>query len=226
MADAYRTRLEERLKKVLAEFQVALDPADLVREVSLFAERSDISEEIVRLRSHLEQFDAIMAAAGECGPETRIPHPGNVPRGQHDRLEGQRRGDHQRRDRDQDGHRADPRNDPKHRMSERDNDAARCGRLVVVSGPSGAGKTTVLERRLPALPGAAGARAFGHDPAPAARRNRRRRLPLPHARRSSQAAAATGEFLECFEVFGQGYWYGTLRSEVTAGLKAGKVGRA
>jgi guanylate kinase len=30
------------------------------------------------------------------------------------------------------------------------------------------------------------------------------------------------EFLECFAVFGRGYWYGTLRSEVTSGLKAGK----
>jgi uncharacterized protein (TIGR00255 family) len=60
MVEAYRTRLEERLKKVLAEFQVVLDPADLIREVSLFAERGDISEEIVRLKSHLDQFATIM----------------------------------------------------------------------------------------------------------------------------------------------------------------------
>ena len=51
--------------------------------------------------------------AGEHRAETRIPHPGNVPRGQHDRLEGQRRGNRQGRDRDQDGHRTDPRDDPK-----------------------------------------------------------------------------------------------------------------
>jgi uncharacterized protein (TIGR00255 family) len=31
----------------------------VVREVGLFTDRSDISEEIVRLRSHLQQFDAI-----------------------------------------------------------------------------------------------------------------------------------------------------------------------
>ena len=35
-------------------------PADVIKEVSLFADRSDISEEIVRLRSHLEQFQASM----------------------------------------------------------------------------------------------------------------------------------------------------------------------
>jgi len=58
--EGYRKRLEERVKKALDEYQVTLNPADLVREVSLFAERSDISEEIVRLGTHLEQFDLIM----------------------------------------------------------------------------------------------------------------------------------------------------------------------
>jgi uncharacterized protein (TIGR00255 family) len=67
MVETYRNRLEERLKKLLAEQSVTLEPADLIREVSIFAERSDISEEIVRLRSHLEQFDAIMGLAESSG---------------------------------------------------------------------------------------------------------------------------------------------------------------
>jgi uncharacterized protein (TIGR00255 family) len=58
--ETYRKRLIDRIGKVLEEFQVTLNPADLVREVALFAERSDISEEIVRLESHLEQFETIM----------------------------------------------------------------------------------------------------------------------------------------------------------------------
>jgi len=65
--DGYRERLNERLKKVLSEYQVAVDPSDLIREVGLFAERSDISEEIVRLRSHLSQFDSIMALPESSG---------------------------------------------------------------------------------------------------------------------------------------------------------------
>jgi len=65
--DAYRSRLEERLKKILAEHDVALEPADVIREISIFAERSDISEEIVRLRSHLEQFEAIMELKESSG---------------------------------------------------------------------------------------------------------------------------------------------------------------
>lgn len=65
--EAYRKRLEERVRKALDEYQVSLDPTDLVREVSLFAERSDISEEIVRLDSHLEQFEAIMGLPESSG---------------------------------------------------------------------------------------------------------------------------------------------------------------
>jgi uncharacterized protein (TIGR00255 family) len=65
--ELYRSRLEERLKKILAEHDVALDPADVIREISIFAERSDISEEIVRLRSHLEQFEAIMELKESSG---------------------------------------------------------------------------------------------------------------------------------------------------------------
>ena len=67
VADAYRARLNERLGKILAEFDVALQPGDLVREVGIYAERSDISEETVRLRSHLEQFAAIMALEESSG---------------------------------------------------------------------------------------------------------------------------------------------------------------
>ncbi|OHB82466.1 MAG: YicC family protein [Planctomycetes bacterium RBG_16_64_12] len=67
VVETYRARLRERLNKTLAEFDVTLDPADVLKEVGLFADRSDISEEIVRLRSHLEQFEATMQAAGSSG---------------------------------------------------------------------------------------------------------------------------------------------------------------
>ena len=59
VAETYRARLTERLNKILAEYDTRIEPADVVREVGTFAERSDISEELVRLRSHLEQFRAI-----------------------------------------------------------------------------------------------------------------------------------------------------------------------
>lgn len=63
----YRGRLVERVRKALEEYALTLDPADLIREVSLFAERSDISEEIVRLQSHLDQFGAIASLPESSG---------------------------------------------------------------------------------------------------------------------------------------------------------------
>ena len=57
--EAYRDRLLERVNKLLQEHQVRLEAADIVREVAILADRSDIAEELARLRSHLEQFLAI-----------------------------------------------------------------------------------------------------------------------------------------------------------------------
>lgn len=67
VVDTYRNRLTERLNKVLADFEVSLQPGDLVREVSLYAERADISEETVRLRSHLEQFAGFINSPESAG---------------------------------------------------------------------------------------------------------------------------------------------------------------
>jgi uncharacterized protein (TIGR00255 family) len=56
VGDEYRARLEDRLKRTLAEHGVTIETSDLLREISLFSERSDISEETVRLTSHVDQF--------------------------------------------------------------------------------------------------------------------------------------------------------------------------
>jgi len=63
VAEHYRNRLLERVNEVLSSLKVTLEPADLVREVCLFAERADISEETVRLRSHLRQFEETLHAS-------------------------------------------------------------------------------------------------------------------------------------------------------------------
>lgn len=67
VVEGYRGRLTEKLNKLLAEVGVQSDLGDVVREVGLFAERTDISEEIVRLKSHLEQFTTVMAAEESQG---------------------------------------------------------------------------------------------------------------------------------------------------------------
>ena len=67
VVQAYEKRLRERLSQLLAEFDVQSQPQDVVREVGVYAERADISEEIVRLQSHLEQFDSIVSSEESTG---------------------------------------------------------------------------------------------------------------------------------------------------------------
>ena len=62
---AFARRLEARLKELLGG--TSIDPARLAQESALLAERSDISEELDRLRSHLQQFTKLVDGAGELG---------------------------------------------------------------------------------------------------------------------------------------------------------------
>jgi len=52
----YKERLEKRVNDLLTAAKLSIDEQMLIREVAVFADRCDISEEISRLRSHLELF--------------------------------------------------------------------------------------------------------------------------------------------------------------------------
>ena len=62
----YQERLKERLS-ILTQNTVELDPARVAQEAAFLADRSDISEEIVRAASHLDQFNLIMNAVKPAG---------------------------------------------------------------------------------------------------------------------------------------------------------------
>jgi uncharacterized protein (TIGR00255 family) len=62
---AFARRLAVRLEELLNGVQ--FDPARLAQEAALLAERSDVSEELARLRSHVEQFQKLLGGAGETG---------------------------------------------------------------------------------------------------------------------------------------------------------------
>jgi uncharacterized protein (TIGR00255 family) len=62
---AFAKRLESRLKELLGEAH--LDPARLAQEAALAAERSDISEELARLASHVRQFESLLTGASDVG---------------------------------------------------------------------------------------------------------------------------------------------------------------
>jgi guanylate kinase len=95
------------------------------------------------------------------------------------------------------------------------------GRLVVISGPSGAGKSTVVRQLLSdcSLPLRLSVSATTRHPRPG-EVDGENYFFLSHDEFARRRAA--GEFLECKEVFGRGDWYGTLQSQVSSGLAAGK----
>jgi uncharacterized protein (TIGR00255 family) len=65
--EEYRERLRERVTALLEGVEIALDDQVLAREVAFAAERSDINEEIARLRSHVGQFRELLVESGPGG---------------------------------------------------------------------------------------------------------------------------------------------------------------
>ncbi|MFH1623845.1 MAG: YicC/YloC family endoribonuclease [Pseudomonadota bacterium] len=62
---AYRDRLAKRVKELTGAF--AVDAQRLDQEIAFLAERSDITEELARITSHLEQFGSMMNTNGAVG---------------------------------------------------------------------------------------------------------------------------------------------------------------
>ena len=69
LAERSRPLYAQRLKSRVAELLGGgpLDAARIAQEAALLAERADVSEELARLRSHVEQFDRLMTGADEPG---------------------------------------------------------------------------------------------------------------------------------------------------------------
>jgi uncharacterized protein (TIGR00255 family) len=65
LTEEYRRRLTRRVAELLEDPIVAEDR--LTTEIVLYAERSDISEEVVRLESHLDQFRSLLEASEPVG---------------------------------------------------------------------------------------------------------------------------------------------------------------
>jgi uncharacterized protein (TIGR00255 family) len=62
---AYRQRLEQRVQELFQQF--ALDPDRLSQEVILFAERTDVTEELVRLEAHMQAFGRLLTSSEAVG---------------------------------------------------------------------------------------------------------------------------------------------------------------
>ena len=69
LVNAYRERLEKRISELVARGGqlLDLDAGRLAQEVAYLADRSDVTEELARLKSHLEQFRDALNTSGEIG---------------------------------------------------------------------------------------------------------------------------------------------------------------
>jgi uncharacterized protein (TIGR00255 family) len=65
--DELRARLTSRLRQALVEAGGEVDAGRLAQEIALLVDRSDITEELVRLRSHLAQLSQLLGSAGAVG---------------------------------------------------------------------------------------------------------------------------------------------------------------
>jgi uncharacterized protein (TIGR00255 family) len=63
----YRQRILERVRQAVADAGVVVQPDHLIREVALFADRTDVSEEVTRLTAHLAQFADLVRKGDEAG---------------------------------------------------------------------------------------------------------------------------------------------------------------
>jgi uncharacterized protein (TIGR00255 family) len=69
ITENYRARLQKKIADLLAksDSQIEIDAARLAQEVAYLAERSDVSEELARLKSHISQFRETCESASEIG---------------------------------------------------------------------------------------------------------------------------------------------------------------
>jgi uncharacterized protein (TIGR00255 family) len=64
---SYRSRLKERLARLLGDASLPVDPGRLETELAILADRSDITEEVARLSSHFDQLKSLLEEDAAVG---------------------------------------------------------------------------------------------------------------------------------------------------------------
>jgi uncharacterized protein (TIGR00255 family) len=67
VVDAYQKKLDERVRALLAQKGLEVAKADLAKEVAVYADRCDVSEEVQRLQAHVVEFRKVTATKGAIG---------------------------------------------------------------------------------------------------------------------------------------------------------------
>jgi uncharacterized protein (TIGR00255 family) len=65
MMNDYRKRLMDRIKTAVQESGIAIDESHLIRELSLYADRTDVTEEVVRLEGHFQAVAVVLKQGGD-----------------------------------------------------------------------------------------------------------------------------------------------------------------
>jgi uncharacterized protein (TIGR00255 family) len=64
----YEARLQSRIQTMLQAADLRVEPVELIREIAVYAEKTDIAEEVSRLSGHIEQFSELVNA----GPDKPV----------------------------------------------------------------------------------------------------------------------------------------------------------
>ena len=203
--------IRARIRESLAQLQAEVDNNRLEQEMIFYIEKLDITEEKVRLTNHCRYFREVAGGEEAAGPQAGIHRPGDGPRDQHPRLEGQRI-EH-----------ADPRREDEGRAGKDQGTGTQhtlMGKVIIFSAPSGSGKTTIVHRLLERYPQL----EFSISATSRAPRGAERDGVDYYflSQEAFAAAVAEGRFVEWEEVY-KGTCYGTLRSEVERIWQKGHV---
>ena len=68
----YRKRIVERVRQAVGDAGIAVEPDHLIREIAIFADRTDVSEEVMRLSAHAQQFAELVANGADDGAGRRL----------------------------------------------------------------------------------------------------------------------------------------------------------
>ena len=205
-------KLRDRLTQLLS--QAEMDPQRLAQEAALIADKCDISEEIARLKSHIEQYRSLMDAKEKAGKKLDFLLQ-ELQREANTILVQVRRSGR---------YRAAPL--PSRPISKSFanrfrtlSDMAGSGNLIIVSGPSGAGKSILASRVLQA-DAASEVFCFLHDTSAARIGAERGGIFFRRAGRSSNRSSTEMNLLEWAEVHGN--YYGTSRRFVDDLMRQGE----
>lgn len=67
LVDAYRQKMRDRLSDLLSDMGIQIDESRIAHEIAIFADKTNVTEEIVRLKSHFSQITEILNVGGAAG---------------------------------------------------------------------------------------------------------------------------------------------------------------